>query len=88
MPGLPVPRRRTFACALRASAHSEASALRHPACACRLRRLSGHGQPLADEVPAPIFTPDAAMPTGVTKMVAGTVHPAHVRDDVPGAQHP
>ena len=61
-----MPRRRTFACALRAFAHSEASALRHPACAGRLRRLSGHGQPLAD------FHGE----------------PAHVRDDVPGAQHP
>ena len=28
-------------------AHSVASALRHPGCACRRRRLPGHGQPLA-----------------------------------------
>jgi len=46
--GLPVPRRRTFAAPILGFAHSEASALRHPACACRLRRLLGHGQPLPE----------------------------------------
>jgi len=46
-PGLPVPHRRTFTAAILASVHSEASALAYPACAGRLRRLSGHGQPLA-----------------------------------------
>jgi len=35
------PARRTFASALRALAHSEPAALRHPAFACRLRRLTG-----------------------------------------------
>jgi hypothetical protein len=33
-----------------AFAHSMLTALRHPACACQQRRLSGHGQPLTDEV--------------------------------------
>jgi hypothetical protein len=31
-----------------AFAHSMLTALRHPACACQQRRLSGHGQPLTD----------------------------------------
>jgi len=35
------PARRTFASAFQAPAHSEPAALRHPACACRLRRLTG-----------------------------------------------
>jgi len=59
--GLPMPRRRTFATvqgcprpvagrSLRhpASAHSMLTTLRHPACACQQRRLSGRGQPLTD----------------------------------------
>jgi hypothetical protein len=32
-----------------AFAHSMLTALRHPACACQQRRLSGHGQPLTDD---------------------------------------
>jgi hypothetical protein len=46
--GLPMPRRRTFATAILACAHSMLTALRHPACAGQQRRLSGHGQPLTD----------------------------------------
>jgi len=46
--GLPMPRRRTFASAILACAHSMLTTLRHPACACQQRRLSGHGQPLTD----------------------------------------
>jgi hypothetical protein len=33
-PGLPVPRRRTFASAIPAAAHCMSAALRHPASAC------------------------------------------------------
>ena len=43
--GLPTPSRRTLATALQASTRSEASALRHPASARRLRRLEGMGSP-------------------------------------------
>jgi len=46
--GLPMPRRRTFATDILSFAHSMLTALRHPACACQQRRLSGHGQPLTD----------------------------------------
>jgi len=51
-PGLPMPRRRTFATAILSFAHSMLTALarspplRHPAYAGQQRRLSGHGQPL------------------------------------------
>jgi hypothetical protein len=45
--GLPISRRRTFAFALQAPAHSDLPALRHPACAGQLRRLPGHGEPEA-----------------------------------------
>ena len=43
-----MPRRRTFASDILSFAHSMLTALRHPACACQQRRLSGHGQPLTD----------------------------------------
>jgi len=45
-----MPRRRTFATAILAFAHSMLTALRHPASACQQRRLSGHGQPLTDSL--------------------------------------
>ena len=53
-PGLSTPRRRTFAMGILPFAHSMLTALarspplRHPVCAGQQRRLSGHGQPLAD----------------------------------------
>ena len=46
--GLTGPRRRTFASAILAFAHSMLTALRHPACAGQQRRLSEPGQPLTD----------------------------------------
>ena len=46
--GLTGPHRRTFATAILAFAHSMLTVLRHPACACQQRRLSGAGQPLTD----------------------------------------
>ena len=50
--GLPTPRRRTFAAAILAFAHSELTSLRHPGSAGQLRRLSEHEQPLRDSVSA------------------------------------
>jgi len=46
-----MPCRRTLAADILSFARSEVTALRHPACACHLRRLSGHGQPRA----SPLF---------------------------------
>ena len=64
-PGLPTPRRRTFADALVASAHSMPTALRHPGCACRhtpaLRARAAPGLPCvcravaADKASAPAY---------------------------------
>jgi len=48
--GLPVPWSRTFAAGILPCAHSMLPALRHPAYAGQQRRLSGHGQPLAEFV--------------------------------------
>jgi hypothetical protein len=41
-----MPRRRTFAPDILSFALSMLTALRHPACACQQRRLSGHRHPL------------------------------------------
>jgi hypothetical protein len=49
--GLPVPRRRTFADAIVASAHCMSAALRHPGFACFHSPALGHGQPLAEFEP-------------------------------------
>ena len=56
--GLPISRRRTFAFALQASAHSDLPApagappLGHPACAGQIRRRAGHGEPKASSTKA------------------------------------
>ena len=42
---MPTPSRRTFATDILSFAHSMLTTLRHPACACQQRRLSGCGQP-------------------------------------------
>ena len=57
-----MPRRRTFATAILAFAHSMLTALRHPASACQQRRLSGPGHPLPVLVLAEAGVPAGGVP--------------------------